>query len=402
MMTRTKKTRQGTTSANKEGRKAAVNLELSKLPLAGEVVTFRPRPSGTYTHAEVIAALTAAGLDKEAAKEFRNKKAFGRVIKQMEENREIDEVHNAGTGIITFQLTKKLVEDDSDDGELQMTFKKETKLYLDVYTGKVRCKHKDIEAQAQTLLDKAKDTRTSADITEIVQSLFESAGGAFPDIFRIREQGGAYFVPIHLRNFVDQIQDFLEYRLGGKLGRWPIPKGTVNGDAAIADSVSAGMEQRLKEFEAAVDKWTINTRPDTLEEMTNNVNEARVKLQAYDLLLADNRATVAKEIDRINKMLVAKISALDVERENAPPRTNTSGGKYDILGHASTRVIHWLAANDYSFEDTQKVLAHFKITNITDANMRYRYGRGRQPAHSNPADLTPEQVKEIKKIIKGK
>ena len=58
-------------------------------------------------------------------------------------------------------------------------------------TGKVSCDNKDLAEHAQRELDDRITARTAGDVTSVIQRLFDRHA----DLFRIRDQGGCYFVP---------------------------------------------------------------------------------------------------------------------------------------------------------------------------------------------------------------
>ena len=62
-------------------------------------------------------------------------------------------------------------------------------LILNKASGQVTCGLPGLAALAQAELDRCLEARTGADVTRVVQKLFERRA----DLFPIREQGGAYF-----------------------------------------------------------------------------------------------------------------------------------------------------------------------------------------------------------------
>ena len=91
-------------------------------------------------------------------------------------------------------------------------------LKLEKQTGSVTCDLPGLATLAQEELDRCIAVRTGSDVTRIVQRLFEKQA----DLFAIRPQGGAYFVPIAHAAFVERVQGFLG-RVNGRLLRFPGP-----------------------------------------------------------------------------------------------------------------------------------------------------------------------------------
>lgn len=94
----------------------------------------------------------------------------------------------------------------------------------------------------------------------------------------------------------------------------------------------------------------------------------------------------------------AKAKAAKPAKATKPEKKEGGGRGYRIGAYSSTSVIHWMSAKGYEFEDCKKVLKHFKITEVTDANLRARMAVGRDPKRAKPANLNKQEIADLKKI----
>src|SRR4029079_11587525 len=122
----------------------------------------------------------------------------------------------------------------------------ETLLKLEKQTGTVSCELPALAGLAQEELDRCIALRTGSDVTRIVQKLFEKQA----DLFPIRPQGGAYFVPVAHAGFVDRIQSFLG-RVNGRLLRFPVPAGLPEGERSVRQAVAEGLSGLIAEHRQA-------------------------------------------------------------------------------------------------------------------------------------------------------
>ena len=143
---------------------------------------------------------------------------------------------------------------DADDANCRsghrrdrFTYDLETMLELEKATGRVSCDRPGLAALAQGELDRCLEARTGADVTRIIQKLFERRA----DLFPIREQGGAYFCPQEHTPFLDKVERFVTH-LNGKMNRFPVPAGTPEGDRSVKDSVAAGLGALIAEHRSAI------------------------------------------------------------------------------------------------------------------------------------------------------
>src|SRR4051812_30348018 len=151
--------------------------------LLGEVIAWTC--SGvSVTYPALLAALREAGLDESVARELAPKHAFTRACRKLSDARIIRQVAE-DEATVRFQFTAEHRTSDRIEYEL------ETMLTLDKKTGKVTCDLPGLATVAQEELDRAIDARSGADVTRVIQKLFDRHA----DLFPVRPQGGVYFVP---------------------------------------------------------------------------------------------------------------------------------------------------------------------------------------------------------------
>jgi hypothetical protein len=268
--------------------------------LLGEIVTWDLR-SLEVSYTDVLQALTDAGLDPAAAKEMAPRSAFGRACKELKENRSIDKVSHA-RGEISFQLTKKEIRDDRVD------FDYECRIVLNTETGDLKCDENPvIEQTARDLFAHAMQTRNAADVTRLVQKMFSDHA----DLYPINpHKGVAYFVPDAHRDFTAKIESFLT-KLGGTLPRFPVPKGTIEGNASVRDAVNAGLETVLGELRESVDGFDAETRKSTMEKALEKFEVMRHKVECYGEYLDTKKDALLAELSAAKAALVEKLTAVD-------------------------------------------------------------------------------------------
>lgn len=272
------------------------------IKLLGEIITWAC--SGiSIRHLDLIHALRDSGLDESVARELAPRHAFSRACKKLSEARIIRQVAEDG-GTITFQFTQESRRGDHFEYNL------ETMLYLEKATGRVTCDLPGLATLAQEELDRCIQARTGADVTRIIQKLFERHA----DLFPIREQGGCYFVPQEHTYFVDAVQGFLG-RLNGRMSRYPIPAGTAHGDRSVKESVANGIAALIADHEQAVDRFDEDTRTSTLERAAERIRQTKFKIEGYTCYLAEEKARLERALAAASAKLRAKVESLAAAKE---------------------------------------------------------------------------------------
>ena len=287
--------------------------------LLGEIVSW------TFTgcrvpHAAVTAALRDNGLDDGVARAFCKRHAFTRAVRAMATKRLVRKV-DENADAFRFQFTAEAHDDTA--GELRLRYDFEAILTLDKTTGQVTCAANPAMATlAQAALDAAMEGRTPSDLNGIVQRLFNRHA----DLFRIRPQGGCYFVPQTHAEFSAKVAAFCA-RVGGSLQRLPVAKGTPHGDGAVRDAVQLGLSHMIGEYKAAVANFDINdTRAGTFDRMAERLRVAGFKIEAYAEYLADAAAGLHGELAAAKAALAAKLAGDDDADPSDPTDEDLEAG----------------------------------------------------------------------------
>jgi hypothetical protein len=265
--------------------------------LLGEIITWSCAKV-SIRHIDLIEALRDGGLDEGVARELAPRHAFSRACKKLAQQRIIRQVAEDEKAI-TFQFTAEHREGD------HFAYDLETMLSLDKATGKVSCDLPGLATLAQEELDRCLEVRTGSDVTRVVQRLFERRA----DLFPIREQGGAYFVPQEHADFVDRVQGFLG-RLNGKMNRFPVPAGTPEGDRSVKESVAAGLTALIEEHQSAIEAFGADMCPSTLERAAERIQQTRFKISAYADYLAEEKVRLEEQLANAARKLRAKVEQL--------------------------------------------------------------------------------------------
>ena len=241
---------------------------------------------------------SSSGLDPAVARELAPRHAFTRACRKLSDRRIIRLVAEDAT-TLTFQFTAESRAGDRYEYVL------ETMLTLDKQTGAVTCDLPGLATLAQEELDRCIAVRTGSDVTRVVQRLFEKHA----DLFAIRPQGGAYFVPIAHAAFVERVQGFLG-RVNGRLLRFPVPAGTPEGDRSVRQAVADGLAALIAEHRQAVAQFGTDTRPDTLDRAAAQIRTTRFKVESYAAYLAEEKSRLDHELELAADELRAKVEQL--------------------------------------------------------------------------------------------
>lgn len=358
-------------------RQTAARVRKSGGDCLGEIITWNMGSAGKLDHQQIKAALSAADLDPDVAREILPRHAFTRAARSMRSDRTIDKV-NDGDNEIIFQFTRKFLRGQ------KIEFQPETFVRLNKTTGKVSCEVTSIQELAQAEVDRCTVERTTSDVTSIIQKLFDNGSA---DMFPIRDQGGAYFVPAEHIKFNEQIDRFVNH-LGGSVVRFPIMKSKV-GNASVAASIKDTMEAMIGAHNEAVDGFTLSTGKSTIEAQAEKIKATRVKLQAYADYLGRSKAALLKEVEAANKALTAKVKGLEKQRLEAPAKD----GKR-VFGHPVTAVIRWMGKSGWTFKTARESLDRLSIQ-VSDATIKTQLSAGQKGQRGAVANLSDDQIKTL-------
>lgn len=278
----------------------------------GEIVTWKPPKKVSFE--DLKAALVAAGLDVKMARDMLPRNAFSRAARQLEKNRVIDRVKEDDE-YLWFQFTK--VEIDESVGNAAYNY--ETTLKLKKATGEVECYEYELQQQAQKLLDAELSQRNSADITRMVQRIFDDNKG---DLVPIREQGGAYFVPDTHRGIADGVNTFLT-EIGGSMRRYAVGDHPDSRES-VAEDMFGHFDRLIVEFTGTCEDLDTDTKSDVQIRRYEKIAELRTKLECYGDLMTHYRDQIKHSIDEAEKNLTAKLSGRTVA-PSPPPETVVVG-----------------------------------------------------------------------------
>ena len=288
-----------------ENTKLQNEIDASKLgALLGEIVTW-DLETREVTAEAVREGLNIANLNPDLAKDLRAITAFRRAISDYKKDRTIDKVQR-DEDVVTFQFTGKHLQN------AKLSFDYECQVTLNTATGVIDCaENPEIEAHARTMFAHAQMHRTTSDVTRLVQTMFITCA----DLYSINPRKGvAYFVPEAHRHFSSQVQTFLEH-LGGRLLRFPVPRGTEQGNRSVKEAVENGLSELLHQLEDAADDWEDTTRQSTMEKAVKNWQGLKHKALAYSEYLGDRQERLLSELDRIKEKLAERIVSVDEMKE---------------------------------------------------------------------------------------
>ena len=265
--------------------------------MLGEIITWKIQ-GVAISHADLLAGLMASDLDCDVAKELAPRNAFARACSKLDSERiirKIAEDHEK----ISFQFTREALE----EGKFSYHF--ESLLFLNKYSGGITSENLELEQLAKAEFGRCMEERTANDVTKIVQRLFERHA----DLFSIRDQGGAYFVPEIHHDFVVKVESFVR-NIGGSLQRFPIPAGSPQGDRAVQEAVANGLQGIIDEHMEAVEKFGGDTRPDTLHRAEEKIRITRLKIEGYRLYLDKKRSDLEASLQQASELLRSRMSFL--------------------------------------------------------------------------------------------
>ena len=273
--------------------------------MLGEIITWKIQ-GVAISHADLLAGLMASDLDCDVAKELAPRNAFARACSKLDSERIIRKVAE-DHATITFQFTREAIE----EGKFSYHF--ESLLFLNKHSGGITSENLELEQLAKEEFGRCMEARTANDVTKIVQRLFERHA----DLFSIRDQGGAYFVPEVHHDFIAKVERFVR-NIGGSLQRFPIPAGSPQGDRAVQEAVAHGLQAIIDEHLQAVQKFGEDTRPDILRRAEEKVRATKLKIEGYSFYLDKKREDLEASLQQASELLRSRMSFLiEVPSEEA-------------------------------------------------------------------------------------
>jgi len=268
-------------------------------PLADGCILSWSAPDEPIKLAELRAALTHANFSEELARDLAPRNAFSRAARELSKERIIKKVEETDDEI-RFQFTREFLAGGQYD------YEREFDLWLNKETGTVRCENQHMQQVAQELVSNHQATRLPADVTRLIQKIFDSAKS---DLVPIRQQGGCYFVPSSATNqqIIANIRVLL-CDIGGKLNEWEITARSVETQTTIQQNMFDYLLGLVDEFNKSCESITDASATKTLERRLERHAELRAKLMTHAPLLQGLAAEVSAAIDNSLTSLIASAS----------------------------------------------------------------------------------------------
>lgn len=284
----------------------------------GEIVSWT---SPRHVHInDLRSAMRLAGIDEEMAKDMAPSNAFRRAIHKLEENRVIRQTLNEKDSVY-FQFTSEHL----SNGEFH--YAKECDVRLDKTNGVVHCTNSGLEYLAQQLVNEEINTRGAADITRIIQKLFNDCG----DLFPLREAGGVYFVPENYKPLCESVEVMLN-TIGGGMKRWEMGDSARNNENA-AVAIKEAIEGMIKEYEGyAEDLDAEDSRK--MAKAVGKINTIRMKLDAYRGILDAHSHDIDSAIEKVTtdlNRIATGVSTKDVEPVEPDAKSETVEDVFSLL-----------------------------------------------------------------------
>jgi hypothetical protein len=206
--------------------------------------------------------------------------------------------------------TRQITREETAGSALDYT--REATVWYDDVT-KVLCSK---EISNSTLDETSKtidETRTASDVTRVMQRIVNDAG---TDLIPVREQGGAYFIPVG-SGVITQMDTVLT-AIGGSLTRFACTIGHGS-EASVANVITDYMLKQITELKEAVDELNEKgIRADVKSRRLTRVSELRERIAAYTTLVGAQKDTLVQALDAAEVVLLAKLGASDDEPTPEP------------------------------------------------------------------------------------
>lgn len=284
----------------------------------------------SITREAFAAALVAAGLSPDYAKEHNARSSLIRALNTLKEQKLVRMTHE-DKNYATFQFTAEIKIGSGEDSRLNyhpevivIVDKEHYAMFKDEETTAFRDSIKKVDKPEGGQADDAeaiKDQLTAAfglemnaykssDITRYIQKIFTDEA----DIVSLRQQGSIYFVPAAYGSIVASVRTLVN-EIGGTHSEFssiPVPD-VKDARKAVGDSfaeevveILAGMDKEVAEANAGskdiTEKW-VNHRKATIEKI-------KKRIDMYSEVLGEKASELAGKFDIVSASL--KIRVLDL------------------------------------------------------------------------------------------
>ena len=263
----------------------------------GQIVTWRVPAQVTLT--DLRAALAAAHLDEELARDLHPRHVFSRALRDMKAGRVICRLQGSTEDHVSFQITRQ------DAGLTEVVYERDAQVDMDLHTGAVTSDHAETELRARDLVEAHTKKRLTSDLTRLVQQVFDCQRA---DLVPLREQGGVYFVPDQHKDLVEQVRTLL-HEIKGRLNSFAIRLGCADTAQSVADSLSEHLAGLIEEFRASCAEISVDSRGDAIARREARITELRRRLECYRGLLGAYAVTIGEAITEAEQALLKKLLA---------------------------------------------------------------------------------------------
>ncbi len=241
-------------------------------------------------------SLEDCGFDPKLARDMIARDAFARAAREMSDARVIDKVGEDET-TVSFQFTKKWMEAQ------EFKFDKEFVLTVHKETGTVTGGTPELAKTAFDLLVQHQGKRNTSDVSNLIQKIFESAGG---DLIPLREQGGVYFVPDSHKDLVDAIRKLLK-DIGGYLSSFDIRFGSTDTQDSVAEAMTNHLSDLIFQFRESCREIKPDSAEWLVDRRKGTIKSIKDKLECYHGLLQGYSERLGKEIETAENLLLEQI-----------------------------------------------------------------------------------------------
>lgn len=278
--------------------------------LLGEVIAWRLPRNVLTTKNDLIAALSAAGLETKLARDLCLRHAFVRACRKLEAQRIIRKVEENRDRLV-FQFTREHL-----DLQLRrMDYQFDAIVELQKGSGDVHCTDPNLEALAKSELAIALEERRTSDVTRILMSIFRKEAHIAPI------KGGVFFVPQQHADLIAKVADFCTH-LQGHLGRLPVPADTPQGDATVQVIMQDSFKELIVEAQTVITNLNETTRESTLRSLEERLEEISGKLWEYERPLGSSKAVLEDNLALVQAFLRRRTQEVHDAKEaakNPPP-----------------------------------------------------------------------------------
>lgn len=261
-------------------------------------------------------ALSDAGLDPAWARGILPANAFKRAARTLSDNRIIRQLDVAPDGEhMRFQFTAEA------RGTELINYNVETVMTLNLVTGDVDSDRDDLNQAAKAAFDEAIATRTTSDVTSIIQRMFADKKKASLDLVPLNRRG-MYWVRREEGAFLDKVEAFVS-GLGGLFTRLPVaataaPDGTPGpAEKTIKHAAAHKMEGLIEELNEATAAFGADTTERAMTGAAERIKLIRHKILSYQTYLDDEKGKLEKSLAAATLALREKITEIGRMREAA-------------------------------------------------------------------------------------